>query len=45
MSDKKIDENKIERKLSKEDLERFEILQKSEEIKGNNSPLTLIQRL
>lgn len=34
MSDKKIDKNKVERKLSKEDLERLEILQKSEEVKG-----------
>ena len=41
MSDKKIDENKIERKLSKEDLERFEILQKSEEIKGEQLSINL----
>ncbi len=34
MSDKKIDKHKTERKFSKEDTERLEILQKSEEIKG-----------
>lgn len=34
MNDKNIQTNKIERNLSKEDLERLEILQKSEEIKG-----------
>lgn len=39
-----MDENKkkiIERKLSKEDLERLEILQKSEEIKGEQLTLNL----
>lgn len=41
MSEKKIDNNKIERKLSKEDLERFEILQKSEEIKGEQLSINL----
>lgn len=34
MSEKKIRKNKTERNLSKEDLERLELLQKSEEIKG-----------
>ena len=34
MSDNNIDKSKIERILSKEDLERLEILQKSEDIKG-----------
>lgn len=34
MSDKKTNKNKIDRKLSKEDLERLEILQKSENVKG-----------
>ena len=34
MSDKNLNKNKIERNLSKEDLERLEILQKSEEVKG-----------
>ena len=41
MSDKKIDKNKIERKLSKEDLERLDILQKSEEIKGEQLSINL----
>ena len=34
MSDNKLNKNKVERNLSKEDLERLEILRKSEEIKG-----------
>lgn len=34
MSDNSLNKNKVERKLSKEDLERLEILQKSEEVKG-----------
>jgi len=34
MSDKNSNKNKIERKLSKDDLERLDILQKSEKIKG-----------
>lgn len=34
MSDKNLNKNKVERNLSKEDLERLEILQKSEEVKG-----------
>lgn len=34
MSNKDLDKNKIDRKFSNEDLERLEILQKSEEIKG-----------
>jgi hypothetical protein len=41
MSDKKIDKNKVSRKLSKEDIERLEILQKSEEIKGEQLSLGL----
>lgn len=41
MSDKNIDKNKIERILSKEDLERLEILQKSEEIKGEQMIINL----
>ncbi|WP_417941788.1 hypothetical protein [Flavobacterium sp. RS13.1] len=41
MSDKNIDNNKIERILSKEDLERLEILQKSEEIKGEQLIINL----
>ena len=34
MSDNNLNKNKVERNLSKEDLERLEILQKSEEVKG-----------
>ncbi|HAK00310.1 MAG TPA: hypothetical protein DCM62_09810 [Bacteroidales bacterium] len=41
MSDKKIDKNKLIRKLSKEDLERLEILQKSEEVKGEQLSIGL----
>lgn len=41
MSDKKNNINKIERKLSKEDLERLEILQKSEELKGEQLSINL----
>lgn len=41
MSNKKNDINKIERKLSKEDIERLEILQKSEEIKGEQLSINL----
>lgn len=41
MSDKNIDKNKIERILSKEDLERLEILQKSEDIKGEQLSINL----
>lgn len=41
MSDKKTNKNKIERKLSKEDLERLEILQKSEEVKGEQLLINL----
>jgi hypothetical protein len=45
MSDKNIDKNKIERKLSKEDLERLEILQKSEDIKGEQLIINLDSEL
>lgn len=45
MSDKNIDQNKIERKLSKEDLERLEILQKSEDIKGEQLIINLDSEL
>lgn len=41
MSDKKTDKSKVERKLSKEDLERLEILQKSEEVKGEQLAINL----
>lgn len=41
MGDKKTNKNKIERKLSKEDLERLEILQKSEEVKGEQLLINL----
>ena len=34
MSDYNLNKNKVERNLSKEDLERLEILQKTEEVKG-----------
>lgn len=45
MSDKNIDQNKIERKLSKEDLERLEILQKSEDVKGEQLIINLDSEL
>ena len=45
MSDKNIDKNKIERMLSKEDLERLEILQKSEDIKGEQLIINLDSEL
>ncbi|WP_051041446.1 hypothetical protein [Flavobacterium sp. WG21] len=45
MSDKNIDKNKIERKLSKEDLERLEILQKSEDVKGEQLIINLDSEL
>lgn len=45
MSDKNIDQNKIERKLSKEDLERLEILEKSEDIKGEQLIINLDSKL
>ncbi|MFY7987295.1 MAG: hypothetical protein ACOVNP_00320 [Flavobacterium sp.] len=45
MSDKKTNQNKVERKLSKEDLERLEILQKSEEIKGEQLSINLDSEL
>ena len=45
MRDKKIDKNKIEQKLSKEDLERLEILQKSENIKGEQLYINLDSEL
>jgi hypothetical protein len=45
MSDKNIDKNKIERILSKEDLERLEILQKSEDIKGEQLIINLDSEL
>lgn len=41
MSDKKTNKGKEERKLSKEDLERLEILQKSEEVKGEQLLINL----
>lgn len=41
MNDKKVNKNKIERNLSEEDLERLEILQKSEEIKGEQLLINL----
>lgn len=41
MSDKKTNKGKVERKLSKEDLERLEILQKSEEVKGEQLLINL----
>ncbi|WP_257670794.1 hypothetical protein [Parapedobacter tibetensis] len=41
MSDKKTNKDKVERKLSKEDLERLEILQKSEEVKGEQLLINL----
>ena len=45
MSDKNIDKSKIERILSKEDLERLEILQKSEDIKGEQLIINLDSEL
>ncbi|UTN02812.1 hypothetical protein L0669_15915 [Flavobacterium bizetiae] len=45
MSDKNIDQNKIDRKLSKEDLERLEILQKSDDIKGEQLIINLDSEL
>lgn len=41
MNENKIDSNKVERKLSKEDLERLDILQKSEEVKGEQLSIGL----
>jgi hypothetical protein len=41
MNEKNIQTNKIERNLSKEDLERLEIIQKSEEIKGEQLLINL----
>jgi hypothetical protein len=41
MSDKKTSQNKIDRKLSKEDIERLEILHKSEEVKGHQLTINL----
>ena len=45
MSDKNIDKSKIERILSKEDLERLEILQKSEDVKGEQLIINLDSEL
>ncbi len=45
MSEKRIDKNKKERILSKEDLERLEILQKSEETKGEQLLINLDSEL
>jgi hypothetical protein len=45
MKDKKTDQSKIDRKLSKEDLERLEILQKSEDIKGEQLSINLDSEL
>jgi hypothetical protein len=45
MNNKKIDQIEVERKLSKEDLERLEILQKSEEIKGEQLLINLDSEL
>ncbi len=45
MSGKRIDKNKKERVLSKEDLERLEILQKSEETKGEQLLINLDSEL
>lgn len=45
MSNKETNKNKIERKLSKEDLERLEILQKSEETKGEQLSINLDSEL
>jgi len=41
MRDKKTSQNKIDRKLSKEDIERLEILHKSEEVKGHQLTINL----
>ncbi len=41
MKDKKVNKKIVERKLSKEDLERLEILQKSEEVKGEQLSINL----
>lgn len=41
MSDEKTGKSKMQRNLSKEDLERLEILQKSEEIKGEQLSINL----
>jgi hypothetical protein len=45
MSDKKLGQNKIVRQLSKEDIERLEILQKSEELKGEQLTINLDSEL
>ncbi len=45
MKDKKTDQSKIDRKLSKEDLERLEILQKSEDIKGEQLSINIDSEL
>lgn len=45
MKDKKTNISKVERKLSKADLERLEILQKSEEIKGEQLSINLDSEL
>lgn len=45
MSDKKTNINKVERKLSKEDVERLEILQKSEEVKGEQLSINVDSEL
>lgn len=45
MSDKKNNINKVERKLSKEDVERLEILQKSEEVKGEQLSINVDSEL
>ena len=45
MSDKKTNINKVERKLSKEDVERLEILQKSEEVKGEQLSINMDSEL
>ncbi len=41
MSEKNLNINKIERNLSKHDLERLEILQKSEEVKGEQLSINI----
>jgi len=41
MTNKKTNKNKVERKLTKEDIERLEILQKSEEIKGKQLSINI----
>lgn len=45
MSDKKTNINKVERQLSKEDAERLEILQKSEEVKGEQLSINVDSEL